>query len=166
MLLIRIVRKACVFLMLVVGTAPAVFSGTKSPECLKPFVENIVEDEVMDATDRQTFFKTVHGMDSKGQGGTVNALALSDEALEPNQVFNIMTAPNNANFSHLYPDANSIMGAVQDLTTIAADGSVSGAPGLVGELKVLSGNNFAAAAGVELDLRVGQDLGKANIISF
>lgn len=159
---LRIVWTTIWFLLAV----SAAIAGTKTPACLKPFVENIVEDEVMSTSDRNLFFRTVNKMDVAGQAGTVNALSLENQALAADQVFNIMTAPNNPGFSHLYQDANSMMGAVNDLTTAAADGSVTGPQGLVSELKTLSGNNFASAAGAEFDIKVAQDAGKANVLSF
>jgi hypothetical protein len=158
-------KVAFLVVLLTTFTAVAAAGGTKAPGCLKPFVETFVEDEALAASDKNQFFGTVHKMDLKGQGGTVNAIALEDFALAPSDVFHITLAPNNPGFSHLYSDANSMMGAISDLTTVT-NGAVTGPPGLVGELKVLSSNNFAGAAGVELDLKVGQDLGKANVVSF
>lgn len=158
-------RIAALLVVFLAAFMPAATAGTKAPGCLKPFVENIVEDEVMAASDKNLFFGTVHKMDLKGQGGTVNAIALENFALAPSDVFHITLAPNNPGFSHLYPDANSMMGAINDLTTVT-NGAVTGPPGLVGELKVLSSNNFAGAAGVEFDIKVSQDLGKANVVSY
>lgn len=158
-------RIAALLLVVLVAFMPAATAGTKTPDCLKPFVEAIVEDEIMVGDDKNLFFRTVNKMDLRGQGGTVNAIALEDFALAPSDVFHITVAPNNPGFSHLYPDANSMMGAINDLTTVA-NGAVTGPPGLAGELKVLSSNNFAGAAGVELDIKVSQDLGKANVRSY
>lgn len=166
MRVMRILRTVSLVLVLLSGFVPAASGGTKSPSCLKPFVENIVENDVMTSKEKNLFFRTVDGMDVRGKAGTVNALALNNEALASDQVFGIMTAPNNPGFSHLYQDANGMMGAIGDLTTVAADGSVTAVQGFQGELQVLGGNNFAAAAGAEFDIKVAQDAGKANVLSF
>jgi hypothetical protein len=129
------------------------------------FVENIIDDEEMATKDTNLFFRTVKKMDKGGQGGVVNLLALNNEALAPSQVHRVIQSVNNTGVPHMFSDSNSLANAINDLTTIS-QGEVSAAAGFQGQIQVMAGDNFAAAAGVEMDLRVAQDIGKDNIVGF
>jgi hypothetical protein len=141
------------------------FGGTKSPACLRPFARDIIENEVLTKSEKNLFFRTVDTMDARGKTGAIVILGLNDSAIEADVAFEIMLAPNTSGFSHLYPDANSLYGAIGDIASLET-GVIKGPKGFEGQLRVLGGGNAAAAAGVELDFKIAQDAGAGNVLSF
>lgn len=153
----RFFKRICVIVLLFCLSSSA-WAG-KAPTCLKPFIEDVVEE--LTKAQRDELYLVVRAADATGKTGVIAVLLVFEGENGPEIAWEIADHINNPALFHFYATPQDAFKGFMGYVAIGADGTVHAPPGWTAMItKFGDAASFTNRLGAELDAFVADQISR------